>query len=186
MSAPHYFPSAEAFRAWLHAHHAVEREMLVGFWKKGTARPTLSWSQSVDEALCYGWIDGVRRSVDDERYTIRFTPRKPGSIWSRVNMAKVEALIAEGRMQPAGLAAWARRTDARSGIYVFEQESVAFDTESEARFREHAEAWRFFQAQPAGYRKLATGRVMSARRAETRGRRLTALIDASVRGERLP
>ncbi|MDB4887772.1 MAG: bacteriocin-protection protein [Gemmatimonadetes bacterium] len=185
MTAPHYFAWADAFRDWLHAHHASERELLVGFWKKGTGQPTMTWSESVDEALCYGWIDGVRRSVDDERYSIRFTPRKPGSIWSRVNMAKVEVLIAAGRMQPAGLAAWERRTDARSGVYLFEQESVAFDAESEALFQKHATAWEFFQAQPAGYRKLATGRVMNAKRPETRERRLASLIEASACGERL-
>lgn len=185
MTPPHFFTSPQEFRDWLHANHATASELLVGYHKKGTGRPTMTWSESVDEALCYGWIDGVRRSVDAERYSIRFTPRKPDSIWSRVNMAKVEGLIATGRMQPAGLAAWARRTDARSGVYVFEQAAVAFDDESEAMFRKNAAAWRFFQAQPPGYRKLATGRVISAKRAETRARRLAALIEASARFERL-
>lgn len=185
MTAARFFTSPDEFRRWLHENHATEHELLVGFWKKGTGRPTMTWSESVDEALCYGWIDGVRRSVDDERYSIRFTPRKPASIWSRVNMSKVEALIVGGRMQPAGLAAWERRSAARSGIYVFEREAMEFDAGSEALFRKRATAWRFFQAQPPGYRKLATGRVMGARRAETRERRLAALIDASARGERL-
>jgi uncharacterized protein YdeI (YjbR/CyaY-like superfamily) len=185
MPAPRFFASPLEFRAWLRDHHDSATELVVGFHRKATGRPTMTWSESVDEALCYGWIDGVRRALDDERYTIRFTPRKPKSNWSRVNIAKVAALIAEGRMQPAGMAAWALRTEERSGVYSFERQAVAFDADSEARFRKHAKAWRFFQAQPPGYRKQMTARVMSAKRAETRERRLTALIEASARGERL-
>lgn len=185
MSDPRHFPSAAAFRDWLHAHHESEREVLVVFWKKGSGRQNMTWSESVDEALCYGWIDGVRRSMDAERYTIRFTPRQPRSIWSRVNMAKVEKLLAEGRMQPAGVAAWERRTEERSGIYSFERDAMSFDSELERRFRRNARAWRFFGEQPPGYRKQMTARVMSAKRAETRERRLDQLIDASARGERL-
>ena len=186
MPEPVFFPSAEAFREWLEAHHGTERELLVGFHKKATGRPTMTWSESVDEALCFGWIDGVRRSVDEERYTIRFTPRQPKSIWSRVNMAKVETLIAEGRMRAAGMAAWERRTEERSGIYSFERDAMSFDADLERRFRKHAKAWRFFAAQPPGYRKQMTARVMSAKRAETRERRLTQLIADSAAGRPVP
>jgi len=185
MPAPRYFASPAEFRDWLDAHHATETELLVGFHRKATGRPTMTWPESVDEALCYGWIDGVRRSVDESRYSIRFTPRKPRSIWSRVNIAKVEKLIAEGRMRPAGMAAWALRSEERSGIYSFEREAMAFDAELEQRFRRNARAWKFFGEQPPGYRKQMTARVMSAKRAETRERRLELLIEASARGERL-
>jgi uncharacterized protein YdeI (YjbR/CyaY-like superfamily) len=141
----------------------------------------------VDEALCYGWIDGVRRSLGEERYSIRFTPRKPSSMWSNVNIAKVQALLAQGRMMPAGVAAWERRDPARSGIYSFErQEAAAFDAEAERRFARNRAAWKYFQAQPPGYRRLATHYVISAKRPETRERRLSALIEHSARGERLP
>jgi uncharacterized protein YdeI (YjbR/CyaY-like superfamily) len=185
MAEPRYFSSPAEFGAWLKDHHASESEILVGFWKKGTGRPSMTWPESVDEALCFGWIDGVRRSVDDERYTIRFTPRTPRSIWSRVNMAKVEKLLADGRMHPAGLSAWERRTEERSGIYSFERDAMAFEAALERRFRRNARAWRFCGDQPPGYRKQMTARVMSAKRAETRERRLDQLIDASARGERL-
>lgn len=182
---PLFFASSIEFRTWLHANHAAETEVLVGFHKKASGRPSMSWSESVDEALCYGWIDGVRRSVDADRYSIRFTPRKPRSIWSNVNMAKAKALIADGRMQPAGLAAWERRSAERSGVYIFEQATVAFDAELERHFRKHGAAWRFFQAQPPGYRRLMIGRVMSAKRPETREKRLAALIELSAAGKRL-
>jgi uncharacterized protein YdeI (YjbR/CyaY-like superfamily) len=184
---PRFFASAEEFRAWLEANHERETELLVGFYKKGSGKPSITWPESVDEALCFGWIDGVRRSLDAERYTIRFTPRKPSSIWSKVNMAKVAAQLKAGRMRPAGLAAWERRNPEKSGIYSFEREHPAeFDAESERRFRRERAAWRFFQEQPPGYRRLATHYVTSAKRPETRERRLTVLIEHSARDERLP
>lgn len=186
MSAPRFFATAAAFRAWLDAHHDREAELLVGFHKKGSGKPSMTWPESVDEALCYGWIDGVRRSLGDESYTIRFTPRRPGSIWSNVNAAKVAALLEGGRMMPAGLAAWERRDPEKSGIYLFERNNpVAFDAEAERRFKRSRRAWTFFQAQPPGYRRLATHYVTSAKRPETRERRLTILIECSARGERL-
>jgi uncharacterized protein YdeI (YjbR/CyaY-like superfamily) len=184
---PRFFASPTEFRAWLDANHEREAELLVGFYKKGSGKPSMTWPESVDEALCFGWIDGVRRSLDVERYTIRFTPRKPSSIWSNVNVAKVEMLLKAGRMRPAGLAAWGRRDPEKSGIYAFERQSPAeFDAESERRFRRARGAWRFFQEQPPGYRRLATHYVTSAKRPETRERRLTVLIEHSARGERLP
>jgi uncharacterized protein YdeI (YjbR/CyaY-like superfamily) len=186
MSAPRFFATAAAFRAWLDAHHDRETELLVGFHKKGSGKPSMTWPESVDEALCYGWIDGVRRSLGDESYTIRFTPRRPGSIWSNVNMAKVAALLEAERMMPAGLAAWERRDPKKSGIYLFERNNpVAFDVEAERRFKRTRGAWTFFQAQPPGYRRLATHYVTSAKRPETRERRLAVLIECSARGERL-
>ena len=131
-----YFASGAEFGAWLDEHHADATAVLVGFWKAGTGRPSLTWPESVDEALRFGWIDGVRRRVDEQRYTIRFTPRKPGSNWSRVNLAKVEALRAAGRMRPAGEAAWAARRRDREGVYSFEQrEAARLDAEQEAAFR---------------------------------------------------
>ena len=187
MSAPRFFATPAAFRAWLDAHHDRAPELLGGFHKKGSGKPSMTWPESVDEALCYGWIDGVRRSLDEDSYTIRFTPRRPGSIWSNVNVAKVAALLQAGRMMPAGLAAWERRDPEKSGIYVFERNHpVAFDAEMERRFKRSRRAWTFFQAQPPGYRKQATHYVTSAKRPETRERRLTTLIECSARGERLP
>ena len=187
MTAPRYFATPAAFRTWLDAHHDREAELVVGFYKKGSGKPSITWPESVDEALCYGWIDGVRRSLGEESYTIRFTPRKPSSIWSNVNIAKVQALLASGSMMPAGIAAWERRDPAKSGIYAFErQEAATFDAEAERRFARNRAAWKYFQAQPPGYRRQATHFVVSARRPETRERRLVALIGHSARGERLP
>ena len=186
MSAPRFFRSPDLFRAWLHANHDGAAELVVGFYKKGSGKPSMTWPESVDEALCYGWIDGVRHSLGDDSYTIRFTPRKPTSIWSNVNIAKVGELLRLGRMMPAGLAAWTRRDPEKSGVYAFERAVAAFDGAAEGRFRRHPAAWRFFQAQPAGYKRLATHYVVSAKRPETRERRLATLIECSALGQRLP
>jgi uncharacterized protein YdeI (YjbR/CyaY-like superfamily) len=187
MIEPRFFPTPALFRAWLDANHASAAELLVGFYRKDSGKPSITWPESVDEALCYGWIDGIRRSLDEDKYTIRFTPRKPTSIWSNVNIAKVEALLKAGRMMPAGLAAWEKRDPAKSGIYSFERRvAAAFDAESERRFKRNRAAWTHFQAQPPGYRRLATHYVVSAKRPETREKRLAALIAHSARGERLP
>lgn len=186
MSSPRYFRTLAAFRIWLDANHARATELLVGFHKKGSGRPSMTWPESVDEALCYGWIDGVRRSLNETSYTIRFTPRKKRSIWSNVNVARVEALIRQSRMMPTGLAAYALRDPARSGIYAFEREPAALDAESERKFRRSRKAWTFFRAQPPSYRQVATYYVISAKRPETRDRRLVALIHHSALGERLP
>jgi uncharacterized protein YdeI (YjbR/CyaY-like superfamily) len=186
MTKPRFFATPEAFRAWLDANHASFTELLVGFYRKDSGKPSITWPESVDEALCYGWIDGVRRSLDEESYTIRFTPRRPTSIWSKVNMAKVEALLKAGRMMPAGLAAWEKRDPAKSGIYSFERETATFDAELERRFKRNRAAWKFFQAQPPGYRRLATFYVVSAKRPETREKRLAVVIEHSAHGERLP
>ncbi|HEX6702337.1 MAG TPA: hypothetical protein VF101_16540, partial [Gaiellaceae bacterium] len=142
---PVFFATPQEFRAWLDAHHADARELLVGFHKKGSGRPSMTWPESVDEALCFGWIDGVRRSLGDESYTIRFTPWKPPSTWSSVNVERAEALIAEGRMLPAGLAAYEARSAERSGIYAYEQRrSAKPEPEHERELRANASAWEFF------------------------------------------
>lgn len=180
---PRFFATSEEFRAWLEEHHADATELWVGYYKKGSGRPSLTWPESVDEALCFGWIDGVRKSIDAESYAIRFTPRRAGSTWSAVNIKRVQELKELGRMTPAGLEAFAARAEERSGIYAYEQRGGAeLGEEFEALFRAHAEAWAFFQAQPAGYRKTATWWVVSAKREETRRKRLATLIADSASG----
>lgn len=180
-----FFETPAEWRRWLAAHHATATELRVGFLKKATGQPSITWPEAVDEALCYGWIDGVRQSLGSESYVIRFTPRKPASIWSAINIARVEALTAEGRMQPAGLAAFARRSDKKSRVYSFEQKEIALAKDDEAEFRAHREAWKFFAAQPASYRRAALWWVVSAKKAETHRRRLDKLIEHSESGKRL-
>jgi uncharacterized protein YdeI (YjbR/CyaY-like superfamily) len=180
---PVFFATPAGFRAWLEEHHQTETELLVGFHKKDSGKPSITWPESVDEALSFGWIDGVRRSLGPESYTIRFTPRKQRSFWSNVNIARAEALIAEGRMRPAGLAAFQARAGERSGVYSFEQkDEIAFPPEQERRFRDHAAAWEFFQAQPPWYRRTVTWWVISAKKPETREKRLVSLIADSAAG----
>ena len=186
MSDPRFFASPAEFRAWLEENHATAEELVVGFHKKSTGRPTMTWTESVREALCYGWIDGIRRSLGEEGYTIRFTPRRPRSIWSDRNVRHVEELIAEGRMRPAGLAAYEARSPKRTGIYSFEQRhSARLEPEQEERFRADPAAWEFFQEQPPSYRQTAIFWVVSAKREETRARRLEQLIADSAAGRRL-
>jgi uncharacterized protein YdeI (YjbR/CyaY-like superfamily) len=183
---PTFFPTPEDFRAWFEANHARERELLVGFYKKGTGKPSITWPESVDEALCYGWIDGVRRSLGDEAYTIRFTPRKQKSTWSAVNIARVGELIELGRMQPAGLKAFHAREESNSRIYAYEnRDKAALDPALEDRFRADENAWSFFQAQPPGYRRTCLFWVMSAKQEPTRLRRLDKLIADSAAERRL-
>jgi uncharacterized protein YdeI (YjbR/CyaY-like superfamily) len=181
-----YFASPEELRAWFERHHDDERELLVGFSKKGSGVPSITWPEAVDEALCVGWIDGVRTRVDERRYTIRFTPRKARSTWSAVNIKRVDELTRLGRMRPPGLAAFERRTDDRSAIYSYEQRHEAtLEEEQEARFRTHLNAWTFFEAQTPSYRRAAIHWVVSAKKAETRERRLSMLIDDSANGRTL-
>lgn len=183
---PTFFATPDDFRRWLEEHHETASELWVGLWKKGTGKPSLTWDESVDEALSFGWIDGVRKSVDHEGYAIRFTPRKPGSIWSAKNSRRMEELIAAGRVQPAGMRAYEARDPERSALYSFDRRTEArFDPGLEARFRENPAAWEFFQAQPPGYRRTATHWVTSAKREETRSRRLDTLIEDSAAGRRI-
>jgi uncharacterized protein YdeI (YjbR/CyaY-like superfamily) len=181
-----YFDGPEAWRAWLETHHADATELWVGYHKRATGRPSLTWAESVDQALCFGWIDGIRKRVDDERYTIRFTPRTARSVWSRVNIERVAELNAQGLMRPAGLTAFAARDDRRSGIYSFEQrEDPRLSAEQEAAFRADAAAWAWFAAQPPSYRRPATWWVVSAKQEATRARRLATLIADSGQGRRI-
>ena len=152
-------PDPDDFRRWLEEHHAEESELWVGFFKVGTGRPSLTWPESVDEALCFGWIDGVRKKLDEESYVIRFTPRKPTSNWSAKNLARVEELIAEGRMRPAGRKLYEARDPEKQRVYSFERRREAkLEPEQEARFRRNAAAWAFFESQPPGYRRTALHR----------------------------
>jgi uncharacterized protein YdeI (YjbR/CyaY-like superfamily) len=182
---PRFFAAPQDFRSWLEAHHNTVPELLVGFHKRSSGMPSITWPESVDQALCFGWIDGVRRGVDDATYTIRFTPRKPASTWSAKNIARVGELIEMGLMHPAGMAAFERRTAARSGVYSFEQGTIELGRAYEKRFRANRAAWTFFQEQPASYRKPATWWVISAKKEETRLRRLETLIDDSANGRRI-
>ncbi len=184
---PRFFASPELLREWFTEHHGTAAELLVGFHKVGSGRPSISWPEAVDEALCVGWIDGVRRSIDEHSYSIRFSPRRPRSNWSTVNIARVVELTEEGRMRPAGLAAFERRTEDRSGTYSHEQRDLAtLDPAEERRFRATASAWADWQARPPSYRKAAVWWVVSAKRAETRQRRLDQLIEACAAGRTVP
>ena len=182
---PTFFPRPADFRKWLSKNHAAAKELLVGFHKKDSGRPSITWPESVDEALCFGWIDGIRRRVDEASYTIRFTPRKPTSIWSAINIKRVEVLTGEGRMKPAGLKAFEKRRENRSGIYAYEQRRAQLEEPYAGLLRKNEAAWRFFEAQPPGYRKLMSWRILSAKKEETRLKRLEQLIAASMAGRRL-
>jgi uncharacterized protein YdeI (YjbR/CyaY-like superfamily) len=185
-TAPTFFDSAEHFRAWLEANHATAAELIVGFRKVGSGLPSMTWSQSVDEALCFGWIDGVTKRIDEMSYQIRFTPRRAGSIWSLVNVAKVEKLTALGRMRPAGIAAFEARSSAKTGVYSFEQTQPIALGDAELRvFRQNKAAWNYFESTPASYRKVTTYWVISAKQPATRARRLAQLIAACAEGRRL-
>jgi uncharacterized protein YdeI (YjbR/CyaY-like superfamily) len=183
---PTFFTTPADFRAWFEKHHETETELIVGFYKKASGRPSITWHEAVGEALCFGWIDGITHRIDDESYTIRFTPRKPTSNWSAVNIQRVGELAAAGLMRPAGIAAFERRSEARSGIYAYEQRHEAsLEPEQEREFRANEQAWAFFEAQPPGYRQTAVYWVVSAKREDTRSRRLATLIDDSASGRRL-
>jgi len=184
---PLFFTTPAEFRAWLEARHATETELLVGFHKRDTDRPSITWSESVDEALCFGWIDGVRRSLGEESYTVRFTPRKPTSVWSAVNVARVAELEKKGRMTPAGRRAFVARTPERTGVYSFERETPArLAAPEESRLHANAAAAAWFEAQPPWYRRAATHWVVSAKRPATRERRLAELIADSEQGRTVP
>jgi uncharacterized protein YdeI (YjbR/CyaY-like superfamily) len=182
---PRFFRTAAEFRRWLATHHATERELLVGFYKKASGKTGISYKEALDEALCFGWIDGVKKRVDQERYTHRFSPRKAVSIWSLVNARRVAELIKLKRMAAPGIDAWNRRDPKKTGIYSFENRPKTFDAPLERAFRADAAAWTFFRAQPPGYQRLMTFYVMSARQPETRQRRLAVLVKHSAEGKRI-
>ena len=181
---PTFFATPGEFGRWLDRHHASEKELLVGFYKKKTGKANMTWPESVDEALCFGWIDGVRRSLGEESYTIRFTPRKERSNWSAVNVRRVAELTKEGRMRPAGMKAFEQRAAEKTGIYAYENKHLAeLDGAQRRRFRANKKAWDYFRTRPEWYRKTATWWVISAKREETRERRLEELIETSEKGE---
>ena len=181
---PTFFPSAAAFRRWLEANHATAPELLVGFWKKGSGKRSIDWPQARDQALCFGWIDGVRKSLGEEAYTIRFTPRRKGSVWSKVNIERFRALKAAGQMTPAGEAAFTGKED--RSHYSYESEPRELAPEDEALFRKNKAAWADWDKRPPGYRKVVLHWVTSAKRPETRAKRLATLIKCSASGEKIP
>jgi len=178
-----FFASQDELRDWFDANHTTATELWLGQYRKSTGRPTIAWSEAVDEALCVGWIDGVRYSLDGERFAQRFTPRRKGSNWSAINVGKVADLTAQGRMRPAGLAAFEARTPEKTAVYSYEREVAAFTGHEDARFRSDAAAWADWERRSPSYRRAVTHWVVSAKRPETRARRLDQLIGASAAGQ---
>ena len=183
---PKFFRTQAAFHAWLETHHASTRELIVGFRHVGSGKPSITYPEARDEALCFGWIDGIRRNHDATSYTVRFTPRNPNSVWSRVNLGRIEALTAEGRMRPAGVRVFEARDPRKAELYSFENPHRDLGAAATRTFKANPKAWAWFKAQAPSYRRPATWWVMSAKREETRARRLTVLIASSARGEKAP
>jgi uncharacterized protein YdeI (YjbR/CyaY-like superfamily) len=185
--APQFFASPNEWRGWLEKNHAGEQEFWVGFYKRDSGRPSITWPEAVDGALCFGWIDGVRKSIDALSYKIRFTPRKPRSIWSAINIRRAKELSKLGLMHAAGLTAFEKRDGDRSAIYAYEQRQTAtLPREFEKQFRANKEGWTFFQSQPPWYRRTSTYWVISAKREEIRRKRLATLIDCSASKRNIP
>jgi len=182
---PIFFPTQYDFRQWLEENHAQENEIIIGYYRIGSGKQSMTWSESVDQALCFGWIDGVRRKIEEESYCIRFTPRKAKSNWSAVNIAKVEELTAKGLMKPEGLAAFSKREESRSGIYAYENELKKFSDEFEMRFKANETAWNFFDKQATWYKKQMINWVMTAKQEATRKKRIEKLIIESENEKRL-
>ena len=181
---PAYFPTEAEFRAWLKANHDIAPELLVGFWKKGSGKPSIDWPQARDQALCFGWIDGVRRSLGDDTYTIRFTPRRKGSIWSKVNVERFTALNANGQMTAAGEKAYEENKH-KSGLYSYEKPLASLTSDETKQFRKHKKAWSYWEEQPPGYRKLVLNWITTAKKPETRAKRLATLIEDCSAGRRI-
>ncbi|WP_146943468.1 YdeI/OmpD-associated family protein [Chryseobacterium hagamense] len=182
---PTFFPTPQEFRRWLEKNHQTERELLVGFYKVGTGKPSMTWPESVDQALCFGWIDGVRRSIDEESYSIRFTPRKPTSIWSAVNIRKMKELTKAGLMTEAGQKAFKLRKEEKSAVYSHEKELAVLDPSFEKQFKAHKKAWDFFTTQAPSYQKVMLHWIMSAKQEKTRASRLEKTIRESEMGKRI-
>jgi uncharacterized protein YdeI (YjbR/CyaY-like superfamily) len=186
MKLPTFFPTENDFRQWLEKNYDTAPELLVGFYKTTSGKESMTWPQSVDQALCYGWIDGVRKSLNEGAYTIRFTPRRPTSIWSTINIKKMEDLQQRGLMQPAGLAAFAKRRESHSEVYSHEQKVPAeLSPELEAEFKANAIAWEFFMKQPPSYRKVVIHLIMTAKQEKTTRSRFNKVLAASEKGERI-
>ena len=184
---PRFFASLSEWRAWLEAHHADTGELWVGLYKRDSGRPSITWPEAVDGALCYGWIDGIRKSIDDISYKIRFTPRKLRSVWSAVNVKRASELSNAGLMHSAGLAAFQKRDEKRSAIYSYEQRKRAkLPAAHTTQFRNQPTAWAFFQAQPPGYKRICSWWVISAKKEETRLKRLAELIEHSRHRRKMP
>src|ERR1051326_2872369 len=180
-----FFTLPKQFRQWLERNHDRATELWIGFHKKASGKKSITYAEALDEALCFGWIDGVRKRLDENSFIQRFTPRKPRSIWSNINVNHVERLKKEGRMRPAGLEAYARRDPKRTGIYSFENRPRELSRAYEKAFRQNKAAWKFFQEQPPSYKRLMIFRTMSAKKEETQLRRLKELIESSEKGVRL-
>jgi uncharacterized protein YdeI (YjbR/CyaY-like superfamily) len=181
-----FFRSAAAFRRWLEKNHERADELWIGFYKKDSGKGGITYAQALDEALCFGWIDGIRKSIDADAFTIRFTRRRKNSIWSNVNIRHIERLTAEGRMSAPGLAAYSLRTPERSGVYSFERETAHLEPAMKQRFMKNRQAWKFYEAQPPYYRRITAFWIVGAKKDETRERRLAQLIELSAQGKRLP
>ncbi|NNE67379.1 MAG: bacteriocin-protection protein [Pyrinomonadaceae bacterium] len=181
-----FFENQQEWRDWLRENHQGKDELWVGYYKKATGLPTMTWSESVDQALCFGWIDGLRKSIDDKSYKIRFTPRRPTSKWSDVNIKKIAELKKKKLIRKAGLEAWSKRKEANSGVYSYEKQPKTLSPEMEKHFRKNKKAWAFFSDTPAGYRRTVIGWVMSAKREDTRKRRLEIVIKHSGLEEKIP
>jgi len=186
---PRFFRTAAAFHEWLDRNHETQAELVVGFHKKRSGKSSLTYSEALDEALVFGWIDGVRRSIDESAYTIRFTPRRATSIWSAVNIKRVQELTAAGRMRPAGVAAFEKRDPKRSAIYAYEKAKASellLDDDAMSSVKADQKAWAFFDAQAPWYKRNCAHWIVNAKRPETRAKRLRTLIDCSRRGQRIP
>ncbi len=182
---PTFFANQSELRKWFEKNHDKEQELWVGYYKTVSGKPGITWPQSVDEALCFGWIDGVRKSIDENSYVIRFTHRKPKSIWSAINIKKVEELTKRGLMHPAGIEAFNKRNEEKSRIYSFEQKNIQLDKKYENQFKQNKKAWQFFQSQPPSYQRPAMWWVMSAKQETTKQKRLDELIKDSEAGQRI-
>ena len=182
---PKFFKTPADFRTWLEKNHATATELWVGFYKKESGKASITWPESVDEALCFGWIDGIRKRVDDLRYTNRFTPRRRGSVWSAINIKRAEELSKQRQMRPAGLKAFAARIENKSGIYSYEQRSNELIEPYAKLLKKNKAAWNFFKTQPPSYRKMINWWIVSAKKEETRAARLQKLISESAKGKRL-
>jgi uncharacterized protein YdeI (YjbR/CyaY-like superfamily) len=180
-----FFPTQKDLRKWFEKNHKKEKELWAGFYKVSSGKPSITWSQSVDEAICFGWIDGIRKSVDEESYCIRFTPRNPKSNWSAINIKKAKALIEFGQIKPEGLRLFNLRNEEKSKVYSYENAAVEFEKSFEKKFKANKNAWKYFQSAPPSYRKVTTRWVMSAKQEATRLKRLNELIIDSAAGKKI-
>lgn len=185
MVQPTYFSTEADLRRWLESNHQTADELLVGFWKKGSGKPSIDWPKARDQALCFGWIDGIRKSLGQDAYTIRFTPRRKGSIWSKVNVERFNALKADGQMTPAGEQAY-ERDKHKSGLYSYEKPIASLEAAENRMFRNNRTAWADWEKRPAGYRRNVLNWITTAKKPETRAKRLAILIDSSANGEKIP